>query len=132
MTITISNRVIEKLRFSVIDPLGGITNAVNLLGVEKLNLLAAHPDEVFLVTRADHVIQLAYSKRDYYSIYDLDGYLQYQITNHFGLYGKHLLDDLYLSTLRPGSLFYIHYEIDRNRYLGSLSNPNKHLLVLYV
>jgi hypothetical protein len=132
MTVTISNKVIEKLRFSVIDPLGGITNVINLLGVEKLNLLAVHPDEVFLVTRADHVIQLAYSKRDYYSVYDLDGYLQYQIRNHSGLYGTHLLDDLYLSTLRSGSLFYIHYEIDPNRYLNLISNPNKHLLVLYV
>jgi len=132
MAITVSSRVIEKLRFSVIDPLGGITNAINLLGVEKLNLLAAHPDEVFLVTRADHVIQLAYSKRDYYSVYDLDGCLQYQIRNHPGLYGTHLLDDLYLSTLRPGSLFYIHYEIDPNRYLSPVGNPDKHLLVLYV
>lgn len=132
MTVTISNRILDKLSNSIIDPLGGIANALGLLGIDKLNLLAAHPDEVNLITRGEHSIRLAYSDRSYYSVYDLDGYLKYQIKNHTGVYGQHLLDDLYLSTLKSGSLFYLNYKIDPNRYLDSLSDPNKILMMLYV
>lgn len=130
-TVPVSSRLISNQR-SLIDKLGGIDQALRVISVETIALAATNPDGAIVLNRLNPVTRLSFSNRDYYRIYDLDYTLQYEVKNHRGFYGLEVIDRVYLSSLKQGSIFYLNYELDPARYFEAIADLDKFVLGVYV
>lgn len=120
----------KNLTDPITSRLGGLERTLALIGQDNFNKVVVHPDQVAVVSDADYELGLSFSDRAYYRVYDLDGEIEYELTNHSGNYGRHLIDKVYISSLREGTLFYINYQIDKSRYFETLLDREKIILAI--